>query len=576
MILLASILELTGLVLVIPYVNMMLDNEVLLKYINDAPLLQYILFGDDYRLWLSLLFAGFYVFKNILLAIFVFIQQIILTGIEAGIASRMYDNYLFQPYSYHLSAHSPELIRNVTYDTLVFVDGILSKGALLITELLLLCGVLITLIAVQADSIFILLIMIMPIVIVYLLIRWHLKVWGEILQRRETQVINYLQEGLEGIKDIIMLGVSPFFSSRFKVNVINRAHVKRNRGVAIAVPRFVIESMMMITMAIVLMWLARGEGLQQHLSLIAFLSIVTVRLLPMSTRVLASISSIRASGPSIDAVYRNVNSQQENIQNITPGTAKHIKETQIFQTLRLVNASYRYPNTDELTLNKISFSIYRGEMVGIVGGSGAGKTTLVDTILGLLELSSGEVYINDKSITNNISEWRNYIGYVQQSVYLVDATIAENIAFGISSELIDRKRVREVLCTAKLDEWIDSLQLGIESFVGERGIRISGGQRQRIGIARALYNNPQVLVLDEATSSLDNLTEHEIMEDIYSLHGKKTLIMIAHRLDTIRRCDRIFVLNDGKLVGEGNYNSLLKNNDIFKKISMQKGTITSV
>jgi len=572
-----SVLELTGLILVIPYVNMMMDSELANQYVNKFPQIEYLfIFDDDYRWKLSVWFGVFYLFKNILLVIFTYIQQGILSKIEANLAQRMFQNYLRQPYSYHLNTQSSDLVRSITYDSLVFVDGILSKGALLITELLLLFGVLLMLALTSPEALVVLATMIIPIILIYVLIRWHLRAWGEILQEREARVIQHLQEGLGGIKDVIILGVLQNFANKFWNNVDNRAVVKRNRGVAIAVPRFVIESMMMITMAAALVWLDQKGGLENHLSSIAFLAIVTVRLLPMSTRVLSSVSSIRTAGPSVDVVYNSLSrkNKKENIRNSVVNKlvvqSKDHSPVTLFEKIEVKNITFNYENCDAV-IDGVSFSVKSGEMVGIVGGSGAGKTTLVDLLLGLLSPGVGEISVNGTNINENLAEWQSIIGYVQQTVFLIDATITENVAFGIPSELIDKDRVQKVLELAKLDGWINSLEIGVDTWVGERGVRISGGQRQRIGIARALYHDPQVLVLDEASSSLDNRTEHEIMDDIYGLHGEKTIIMIAHRLDTIKRCDRILVFEYGQLVGEGTYDDLRMNNIVFQGISMQEG-----
>ena len=205
----------------------------------------------------------------------------------------------------------------------------------------------------------------------------------------------------------------------------------------------------------------------------------------------------------------------------------------------------------------------------IMGLPGSGKTTLVNIILGLLNPDSGEVKVNDIDIVKQLKAWQKIVGYVSQDVFLLDASIAENIAFGANLNEIDMARVDNVIKLAKLDSWINTLSNGVNSYVGEKGVQISGGQRQRIGIARALYENPEILVFDEATSALDNLTEKNIMEDIYGMQGDRTIIIIAHRLDSIKKCDRIIVLEDGKVVGDDNYSSLLKNNKVFQKISLK-------
>jgi len=214
----------------------------------------------------------------------------------------------------------------------------------------------------------------------------------------------------------------------------------------------------------------------------------------------------------------------------------------------------------------LNFEVNNTETIGVVGGSGAGKTTLIDLLLGLFIPSDGKILCNSTNIHNDLRQWQSRIGYVQQSIFLLDANIKQNIAFAIPNEEINMERVEEVIRLTRLESWIDTLSNGVETNVGEKGIKISGGQRQRIGIARALYHNPEILVLDEATSALDNRTEKGIMDDIYAMQGDKTIIIIAHRLDTIRRCDRILVLDDGKIVGNGTFDELYNNNNTFQNI----------
>jgi ABC-type multidrug transport system fused ATPase/permease subunit len=244
-----------------------------------------------------------------------------------------------------------------------------------------------------------------------------------------------------------------------------------------------------------------------------------------------------------------------------------------FARLEIEKLCFAYPGEPEI-IHDLGLSIQKGETVGVVGGSGSGKTTLIDLLLGLLVPKSGHILRDSIDIHEDLRSWQQHIGYVQQSVFLLDASIRENIGFGIAKDEIDNQRVNEVIKLVKLDAWIETLKDGIDSVVGERGVMISGGQRQRIGLGRALYHNPDMLVLDEATSALDNLTEQQIMEDIYNMKGSRTLIIIAHRLDTIRRCDRIIVLDKGQIVGDGSYEELVADNKHFQMISLQSSERT--
>jgi len=561
-----SLLELFGLVLVIPYVNLMLNPDYVAGYLERYPVLEHMIdFSADYQLVLSLWFSSYYLVKNLLLTIFSYIEQTLLKKVKVNVMDRMYTYYMRQPYSYHLQVNSSKLVRSITYDAIAFIDTVLKSGALLISEILLFIGVLIVLIWKNPIALWVFIFIIVPVAAIYMLIKKRLVLWAEIMQQRESDNIRFLQEGLGGIKDAIILGVQSYFENSFHNNVMRQTYIKRNRDVAVLVPRFVIETLMMVSLAGALLWMAQSGGLMQNISAIAFLAVASVRILPMSNRVLGSISTIRSAIPSIDVVH--------NIAN--PGVKLDIKppvridKTDPFHKLAVNSLSFCY-NAETINLKNVNFDINKGETIGIVGGSGAGKTTLVDVLLGLLKPTEGDVTCNGESIYTAVEQWQSKIGYVQQVIFLMDASIKENVAYGIPAEEIDIDRVMEVVQLTKLDYWINELADGIETHVGERGIRISGGQRQRIGLARALYHDPELLVLDEATSALDNLTEKEIMDDIYAMQGDRTIIMIAHRLDTIRRCDRVFVFEAGKLVGEGQFDELSANNKEFQRIGAMK------
>jgi len=563
----ASLLELFGLVLVIPYVNLMVDDSRVSEYLIRFPILHYMIdFSGNYQLSLSLWFASFYLVKNGLLGGLSFTEQTLLKNIKSNVTGRMFFHYMRQPYAFHLKARSSELVRSITYDATVVVESVLKQGAMLISEILLFIGVLAVLIWKNPLALSVFLVMVVPVIIIYLLLKKRLLLWGKIMQDREADVIRHLQEGIGGIKDAIILGVESYFENNFEKNILHQVYIKRNRDIAVLVPRYLIETLMMVAMAGALFWMAQSGGLMRNISSIAFLAIVSVRILPMSNRILSAVSNIRSSTPSIDVVYKTARPEAQATQVQTEINAELTEIAEPFQELNVEQLSFSYPDASTV-LEEVDFTISRGETVGIVGGSGAGKTTLVDLLLGLLTPSAGKLTCNGFPIYDNLRQWQQRIGYVQQVIFLMDATIKENIAYGVSGREIDINRIHSVIQMAKLESWISELPQGIDSVVGERGVRISGGQRQRIGIARALYHNPEILILDEATSALDNRTEKEIMSDIYAMHGERTIVMIAHRLDTIKQCDRIVIIERGHIVGSGSYSELMANSSHFKKIA---------
>ena len=557
--LIVSALELFGLVLVIPYVNLMIDDSKITSYINKYPYFTWLLEGN-YQLKITICFGVFYIIKNGLLAVFTFIQQTILKKLKANIMCRMFHYFMHQPYEYHVNTKSSDLVRAVTYDANIFTVYILQQGAVLVSELLLFSGVLVALVLVNPTALLIFIAVIIPVILIYVIIKRRLFLWGKILQSKESEVIKQMQDGVGGIKDTIVLSSEEYFESNFQKNVDLQARIKRNSDVASLMPRYAIETLMMVSMGLGLFWLSQLGSLESHLASIAFLAVVSVRILPMSNRIFTSISNMRSATASLDIVEETgkpISVKQQNAQFGSVGK---------FEKIEICHIEYGYENSEKI-IDGVSFELLRGDVVGLVGESGAGKTTLVDIFLGLLPPKSGEILCDGKDIKENMMAWKKRIGYVQQSVYLMDTTIKENIAYGIPIEQINQEQVEEVIKLAKLSDWVDGLPLKSMSLVGERGVRVSGGQRQRIGIARALYRNPEILVLDEAASALDNNTEHKIMDDIYNLRGERTIFMIAHRLESIRRCDRILLLQKGKIVDSGTFEELMSQSEPFQKLA---------
>jgi ABC-type multidrug transport system fused ATPase/permease subunit len=555
-----TVLELFGLVLVIPYVNLMTSATGGEEYATRYPYFRYF-FEGSYHIKITIVFCLFYVLKNGTLAILTIVQQTILKRLKAKIMCRMFRYYLHQPYTYHVNTPSSELVRSITYDVNVFTVFILQHGAVLLSEVLLFVGVVVVLMVINPTALLIFIAVILPIVIIYLMIKNKLLLWGKILQTKESEVISHMQCCAGGIKDTLLLGTEEYFESNFKKNVNIQARIKRNADVAGLMPRYTIETLMMISMGIGLFWISQTGTLQNHLSSIAFLAIVSVRILPMSNRIFTAISNIRSATPSLEILEQTARP----IDTTKTEQRVGVNKTS-FSNLEMSEIEFEY-SSDAKVIDGLSFVLKQGEVVGVVGSSGSGKTTFIDILLGLLQPDSGTILCNGEHIEFSLAAWQQRVGYVQQTVFLLDTSIAENIAYGVPEDKINYQRVNEVLKLARLSEWVDSLPDKTNSNVGERGVRISGGQRQRIGIARALYRDPEILVLDEAASSLDNNTEHKIMEDIHNMRSERTIIMIAHRLDSIKRCDRIIVLLDGKIIETGTYDELMTNCEHFQKLA---------
>jgi len=307
-----------------------------------------------------------------------------------------------------------------------------------------------------------------------------------------------------------------------------------------------------------------GGALSTLLPLLGVMAFAGQRLIPELARFYSSATQLSYGTATVQSIYEDL--QYEKTLRLLP--SHDVKRMGLKQSLQLINASYAYPNSAKAGIQEVSISIQAGERIGIVGGSGAGKTTLADVVLGLLSINNGQILVDGTKIDEeNLDSWQRSVGYVQQGIFLSDATILENIALGVPLDELDTIRAMEAACTARLDSFIrQNLPEGYYTKVGERGVRLSGGQRQRIGIARALYHNADLIVFDEATSALDNVTEKQVMESINSLPGNKTVLLIAHRLTTLATCDRLFVFDQGRIVGAGTWDDLSTTNPHFQKL----------
>jgi len=435
------------------------------------------------------------------------------------------------------------------------------SGMLLVTEILVIVGVSLLLLSIEPWG--------ATIVVTTLgLTAWGLNVftkkkvveWGERRQLHDGLRLQYLQEGLGGVKDLKLLGRETEFIKQFQEQSEMSARVGRRQATSLLLPRLFLELFAVVGIAtLVQVMLFRGRSPESLLPTLGVFAAAAFRIMPSFTRIMGALQSLQYSLPVVSTLYAELQS----LEKEGGGQAKTLS---VFNcSLIMENVSYKYPEATSCSLEKVSLSIEKGSSVGFIGGSGAGKSTLVDILLGLLTPTSGAVKVDGRNIQDSLRTWQNRIGYVPQSIFLMDATLRRNVAFGVPEEEIDESALRRAICSAQLEEYVESLPEGLETFVGELGTRLSGGQRQRIGIARALYHNPEVLVLDEATSALDLHTESDVMKAVNALHGQKTIIIVAHRTSTVEQCDRLFRLEGGKLVTEGTPKEVLAG--MYGKIS---------
>jgi ABC-type multidrug transport system fused ATPase/permease subunit len=488
-----------------------------------------------------------YLSKAMFLAFLAWHQTRFAFGVQAQVSQRLFTIYLRQPYTFHLQRNSAQLLRNVIGEVTIFANSAMTPGILLFTEVLVLLGLCTLLLIVEPLGMLIVVSVLGLTAWGFLrLTRSRLVRWGLARQHHEGLRIQHLQQGLGGAKDVKLLGRETEFLEQYRLHNVQSARMSQLQATLQQLPRLWLELLAVGGLAtLVLAMVAQGRALETVLPTLGLFAAAAFRLMPSFNRVLGAVQSLRYGLPVIDILYTE-------LKLAAPAVEKSNMATTPFRdTLELDNVTFMYPGAPEPALHGLSLTIRRGESVGFIGASGSGKSTLVDVLLGLLTPDVGEMRVDGKNIQANLRNWQDQIGYVPQSIFLTDDTLRRNVAFGLPNEDIDEAAVWRTIHAAQLNEFVQSLPQGLDTRVGERGIRLSGGQRQRIGIARALYHDPPILVLDEATSSLDTTTERGVMRAVSALHDTKTILIVAHRLSTVERCDRLYRLEQGRVVAKG-------------------------
>jgi ATP-binding cassette, subfamily B, bacterial PglK len=488
--------------------------------------------------------------------------------VGAEISARLYTYYLRQDWLFHASGSSAQLTKKIATESGRVSGGIvmplMQMNARIMLALFMSLGIFIYDLKVAIIG---LTIFAIAYFILFKLVRVRLQRNGRAISEVNEQRFYLMSEGFGGIKDVLLLGRDDDFIKRFSQTSHTLAYSQgANRALA-QVPRYFMELIAFGSMvALVLYLIASHNGeLGIILPILSVYALATFKLLPAFQQIYASIAQIKGNIAAFESI-------QQDLTNSTKTQLTTLKTEQNYlhpqQQILLENITFTYPGKEEPTLNQLSMSIPVNRVIGIVGPSGSGKTTLVDILLGLIEPQQGQLKVDGIIIKDqNRRPWQNTIGFVAQSIFLSEGTIAENVAFGIPQDQIDLEQVQQALKLAHLVELLQSLEKGVHTKVGERGVQLSGGQRQRIGIARALYHKAEVLMFDEATSSLDGITEKMIMEAIHDFSGQKTIIMIAHRLKTVQKCDQIFFIDKGQVVDQGTYQELIKTNEHFKNMA---------
>jgi ABC-type multidrug transport system fused ATPase/permease subunit len=484
----------------------------------------------------------FYLIKTGFLVLLSFFQNRFLSNIISEIAKRLLSKYLSLPYNFFLERNSSSLVKNFQVELHNYWNFWVALLALLTETLFLISfvAVLIYIEPIGAISLGIFLGFIS--ISIYQITKTKLKLWG--LKREESDMVisQTLTETFGSIKDIILLDKSVFFKNVFNNAMLLKTRVWSNNATISQFPKFFFEFLAVLSLAaFIFLQLHQGKDVKIIIPVLGVFVASTFKIIPSLNRILSSFQTLKFNYPSIDIYYKELKIVYQNFES------KNDTNVPFNHKIQIIDLSFGYakPNIS-LVLNELNLTINKSEKIGIVGGSGSGKSTLVALLMGLYPLYKGTIRSDGLNILENLKDWQKNIGYVPQDIFLLDDSIKNNICFGIPKNEINLDKLQKAINDSQLLDFINNLEKGVETKVGERGVQISGGQRQRIGIARALYNNPNILILDEATSALDNKTEKELIDSVRDLKDK-TVIMIAHRLTTLVDCDRVFELVDGKL-----------------------------
>ena len=562
-----ALIDMIGIASVMPFIALLTNPEIITsnKIINFAYQKSGIFGVDDEQSFLIL--TGFFVFFLLIISIIVkaltaYFQSRYIKYCEYSLSKRLIKKYIYQPYSWFLNQNSSEIGKTILSETSNVIGKGLGPAISLTTNAIVTLTLVMMLLYVDTKLTLIVAISVgLFYMIFYLLIRKLLSKVAKKNFKDNGLRFKALLEAFSASKEVKVGGLEQIFINRFSKPAKSMAYNATLVDILTQLPRFALEAISFGGMILVIIfYMLATDNITSVLPIIALYAFAGYRLMPAIQKIFTNITSLRVSGPAINQVYNDM-------KNLNSEIDENPKEEFFFnENIKLKNIFYTYPKSSRTVLKNINLTIPAYTSVGIVGETGSGKTTTIDLILGLLEAQKGTLEVDGKIVNNkNRRAWQNSIGYVPQQIYLADTTVSENIAFGINEDEISQESVERAAKIANLHDFIiNELPSQYQTIIGERGVRLSGGQRQRIGIARALYHQPKLLIFDEATSALDNITERSVMEAIYNKDYKITKILIAHRLSTVKRCDKIFLFDKGELKHEGDYQELLENSEKFR------------
>ena len=549
MILIGAFAETLSISAILPFMNIIMNPEIIEKYeiLQWAYYLPFVGSFSRFIVLMCVLLILVFILKSVYMFVLLYYQNRFALNRQVGLAQRLFDSYINKPYPFFFERNSAELLRNIGLLGNV-INGLLVPGLSLITELLVVGLIVAVLFVADPFSAAAIIIVVGGVsVAFYIKLKTRLDRTAKKQNQYSKKMNQAIVEGIRSIKEIKVLCKEKTFTDEYGQNSAGFAKTQAFYNLSNQSPRLLIEALSMC--GIVLVVLANvllGADITSLLPVLSLFAVAAIRIMPSMNRILGYMTSMRFNAVHLDVVYEDL-METKHPGEVQPEKAGKGLIQEFSREIRIEKLSYHYPNTDAAILKDADLVIREGESIGLIGPSGAGKTTLVDLILGLLEPTEGKILVDGIDIQEDMQGWRNNLGYVPQSIFLIDQSIRRNVAFGIPEGQIDDERIWKALGDAQMKEFVQGLPDGLDTVVGESGMRLSGGQRQRIGIARALYHDPEILVFDEATSALDTEVETLITEAIDQIGKTKTMIIIAHRVNTLEKCHKIYRVMDHQI-----------------------------
>jgi len=570
MMMIAAGLEVLGIGMIPAFVSIVATPDRVLEHEFWGPWLQRLGIEGSRDLLIygaSALIVIFFI-KNLYIVAYRYIEARFIYNRRYLFSHRLMSAYMQAPYTFYLQRNTNDLLRNTTKEVNLLVNHVLAPFMKIAKEGIMGLGVLIFLFVMEPlITLFVILAMGGVAGLFLFITQRKVKGYGVEAQKYRRDMLKSARQGFGGIKDARVMNREAHLIEVFRRMAFRSSRLQMMKKVISEIPRPLVETIAVAgIMAIALIMHLQGRPIVDIVPVIALFGVATVRLMPAIEQSTRQLTDLRYNIAAVNPVYDDLTALKKYQRELRTDRQKKEKTT-FSDRIAIRDLHYHYPESKEQALNGVNLEIPRGSAVAFVGPSGAGKTTIVDVLLGLLEPQQGEILVDGKNIFDSISAWQRNIGYIPQFIYLSDESLRSNIAFGLPDEEIEEDRILRAVELAQLNELVERLPEGLDTRIGERGARLSGGQRQRIGIARALYHDPQVLVMDEATSALDNITEQHIIEAIDALKGERTIVMIAHRLTTVMNCDVLYMMENGKIVDEGTYDELLARNAGFREMA---------